>query len=244
MNEDFSNHFYSELKNNKILKVYYFYSGKKRFTFIKMNDDGQIINLFTNKIFSILNKTILYFSTLREENFIGVLKKQYENYKNNIEYYKEIYKNDLTIRLYPNINYKIFNFKCYKKILLKKFFIEDDDKYINEENNLKYCLDYLGIKNKNLNCEDPSFIDCLKSKWKFLVEKYNTIFLLFLEKNDILDKLENNEKEEYIKELNSLKSPENLKNFLKLIDSKKKVIEIISLWPNWMQPKPHFVYEN
>jgi len=246
MNNGFITYLNAELDNNKILKVHYMYSNNEFFCFIKKDKEKSIIvNILNGIEFNILKRKILLFSIESEncETYEKFIKKNYSEYKSEIYYYRPIYKNDCIVRFYPNYDKFLGNFDLYKKVLYKKYF-KVLKQSVSEEDYITYSLDYLGIYIKNLNCTDSVFISSLHKKWEFLVFNYYNIFLKFLENNEILDNLDEEEINEYMEELNEFKTNKQINLFFEeLRNNKKTVKEIISFWPDWMRPKPDFVHD-
>jgi hypothetical protein len=246
MTNNFLSILQNKLNENKILRIDYFYSTHKFYCYVKNNSKNIPVNVLNNIEFNILNKKILSFSPFDNDsnNREHIIKKNYLEYKNEILYYKNIYKNDCVVRFYPNYKKIINNFNLYKKILYKKYFKISNEIDQKEESNLHYALEYLGINFKNINCIDLDFISALHKKWEFIVYNYYNIFLKILENNEILENLEEDEKQEYMEELKEFKSNKQINMFFDELKIKKTVKDIVSFWPDWLQPKPYFVYDN
>jgi hypothetical protein len=126
-----------------------------------------------------------------------------------------------------------------------------DEKYFTCDKQLEYkdfsissipAFKVLGISDKNINVKSKKFIDALKRRWFYFIQK---------EKKDILEELYKTDKsfmsEEEIKEYDEeLLYFKNELDQIKLeeMDNFKTVKEVISYWPSLLQPKPWFIYEN
>lgn len=175
------------------------------------------------------------------------------HYKENLERHLENLKNSegknfedlLILRFYPQKTFENYkNIEDIKQDIQKKYFIigEQVEFFPNESSNPIPALVKLGTSSSNFEVTDESYLNALKRQWFRLIQD---------EKEKLYNKLENikdfalseNELEEYHEELNLFKkeidsiSLENFKDF-------KTVKEVVSYWPESLQPKPEFVYEN
>lgn len=184
------------------------------------------------------------------KNFISDIKEELQNvYIEKLGEYKDlnddIIRDLLILRLYPEK--PLFEKECFinlKNDITKKYF-----KYNSRENFSQRIVEssilafkMFGISEKNLNVSDMVFIDALKRRWYSLIEKEKNIMHQNLLKMQDLD-LTEEEREEYKEEVEEFKDEldkiidENMKNL-------KTAKEVISYWPDILQPKPTFVYED
>jgi hypothetical protein len=180
------------------------------------------------------------------------------SYKKVIEHYLYDIDNidNLTQEEFDNLIYDHYILRYYPKKIKKtknlydkiikdindKFFIYDIP-YNEEtpESNIS-AFKLLGISDKNLNVIDDEFLNALKRKWFKLIDMEKNKFTEDLLKVD-LSFLDNDEKEEYTKELKILESEISLISN-KEIEKLQTVKDIISYWPSVLEPKPYFVYND
>lgn len=204
-------------------------------SFKELGDD--FLKLHESYIFN-LKKNILNIKLEIEKHFETFL---YGTENLNSESLKDIY----ILRFYPEkINDDVeFTYKKLKDDIVNKYFIcNDQNTNYNNGGSTIPAFKFLGISDKNINNTDKVFIEALKRRWFQLIqyEKEN-----IYEKLKNVDELELSEEEmlEYNEELKLYKEELNLiKN--DLMNDLKTVKEIISYWPDIMQPKPFFVYED
>lgn len=179
---------------------------------------------------------------------------QYQlHYKENLEKYLKNLENAedkkfedlLILRFYPQKDFEKFkNVEDIKEDIKRKYFIVGEQLDLIPNNDLVVipALTKLGTSSSNFDVTDEVFLNALKRQWFRLITD---------EKEKLYDKLENikdfslseEELEEYKEELDIFKkeidsiSLDNFKDF-------KTVKEIISYWPELLQPKPDFVYED
>jgi len=187
----------------------------------------------------------------KNEKYLQNLKKTFISLKLELQdmlnfYLKDLNENDQDsgiLRFYPEDigSYKNYYSKL-KKDIIDKFFREDGT--VPTANNYKVsdiaALKLLGISDKNFKVTDEKFINALKRKWFKLIQKeiektyehLKDVDLSFLSQDEIV---------EYKKELELLK-----KDLTSIsIDDMNKfttVEEIISYWPDSLQPQPYYVY--
>jgi hypothetical protein len=150
--------------------------------------------------------------------------------------------NQIILITYPNYKKYANNFKKFKNEILKKYFILGEVQNEKDDNfNLLNTFNFLGINIKNKEVTDLIFINALKERWNFIIKDAKDQMYKNLMQDDILNKMEDFEKEEYLQELSLFKEHlfkddmETLKNF-------KTIKEIISYWPSILHPIPNFVY--
>jgi hypothetical protein len=188
----------------------------------------------------------------KDEKYLYDLKKVFISIKMQLNDTLNFYLKDLNtddkdsgiLRFYPK---DIGNYKNYynklKKDIIEKYFMEDGavPTSINNENSNILALKMLGISDKNFDVIDEKFINALKRKWFKLIE--NEIEKTYRKlKNVNISHLTQDEIDEYKNEL------ELLKEYLTSIsindmDKFTTVKEIISYWPDSLQPRPSYVYE-
>jgi hypothetical protein len=177
-----------------------------------------------------------------KENYLAIL-----NFSPN-EYYKS--EDAYILRFYPDIipNNKMNMKQTIKNDLYEKYFIsnfQNDDYYLDRSNraiSLIRPFAMFGILQKNENCTDDIFINALKRMWFKLIEKSkNELINSCEEMLDLITKKEDlkefkKEYKELKKELNNIQI-DVLKDF-------KTPLEIVSYWPNLLQPAPDYVYDD
>lgn len=152
------------------------------------------------------------------------------------------------LRLYPTKipkNKKQME-KIIKKDIYNKFFVASyqDEDYANNESSDALSLipsfNIFGISKKNENCTDPIFLDALKNKWFELINDAKKDLLLKCEKINSKE-LTENEKIEFKKEIKELKKELNKIN-IDILERFKTPKEVVSYWPDILQPIPNYVY--
>lgn len=197
-----------------------------------------------------------YFLKYNKEYMKEVRKEiiQYKlHYKENLEkYLKDLKENEpkkfqdiLILRFYPQKNFE--KFKTIKEIeddIKNKYFIigEQIDLLPNDKAGTILALTKLGTSSSNFDVTDEIYLDALKRQWFRLITDEKEILYQKLE--NVKDfSLSEEELEEYKEELEIFKkeidsvSMDVFKDF-------KTVKEVISYWPEMLQPKPDFVYED
>jgi hypothetical protein len=193
----------------------------------------------------------------KNQDYLKDIKKeivQYKlHYKENLEkFLKNIedtqdkkFEDVLILRFYPKKNFEnIKSVDDIKEDIKNKYFIvgEQLDLIPNNDVVIIPALTKLGTSSSNFDVTDEVYLNALKRQWFRLITD---------EKEKLYNKLENikdfslseEELEEYKEELEIFKNEIDsisLSNF----DNFKTVKEIISYWPELLQPKPEFVYED
>lgn len=156
---------------------------------------------------------------------------------------EEKYNSDQIILItYPNHEKYINDFKKFKKEIIEKYFFLWENKNIQDNDfNLSNIFNFLGINIKNKNVIDPVFIDALKQRWNFIIKDAKHQMYKNLMEDDILNKMEEEEKKEYLQELSVFKEM-LFKDDMNTLKDFKTIKEIISYWPSVLHPIPNFVF--
>jgi hypothetical protein len=182
------------------------------------------------------------------DDFLFFINNEYKKILNvkSDEFYED--KDVYTLRFYPKKFPKNkTNVKdTIKKDICEKFFVasfQDENYNLNQSEDglsLISAFSKFGILQKNENCTDPVFLNALKRKWAELIEDAKKE--LIDKCNDIdLKKLSEREREEFKKEFNLLKK--ELKDInIKILESFKTPKEVVSYWPELLQPTPDYVF--
>lgn len=155
-----------------------------------------------------------------------------------------------TLRFHPKKipNSKTQMEKLIKKDVYDKFFVASyqDDNYTDNESDDALSLipsfNIFGISKKNENCTDYAFLKSLKNKWFELIDDAKNDLILKCESVDLKEFTED-EKIEFKKEIKMLKKELNKIN-IDILEQFKTTKEIVSYWPDILQPIPDYVYNN
>lgn len=103
-----------------------------------------------------------------------------------------------------------------------------------------HALALLGIHDENLNVTDSDYISALKRQWFKLID---TEKQAVLRKLDTLRKFTNNDEHDLLQEINEYSTIlDNIK--IDMLNDLNTVKAVISFWPEALQPKPYYVYED
>lgn len=180
---------------------------------------------------------------------VSFLKNKYLNLLNfeSDEYYRS--EDAYILRFYPDI---IPNNKKSMKTLIKedvyeKYFVanfQNDNYHLNLKDNISLIIPFamFGILQKNEKCTDDVFISALKRMWFNLIEKAKDDLITSCE--EVLKMVTKKEEiKEFEKEFKQLKR--ELNNIqIDVLKDFKTPIEVVSYWPNLLQPAPDYVYDD
>jgi hypothetical protein len=208
--------------------------------FQKLGEDFLLTNeSYINNIISAIAKFKLNFKEYKSYHM--------DLYKQlNLEQMREVYY----LRFFPNT----VDNKNKDEIMItiendvqEKFFLHSE-----QNGNLPNLLTIvpslyvLGVDSNHINNEDARFINALKSRWFDLIDSERHKIVIDL--NVQLDKLSNiDASDECIDESKKqiLEYVDLLKGIQKdCLNNFTTVKEVVSYWPNIMQPMPSYVYEN
>lgn len=201
-------------------------------------------------------KTLGFDFLKHNEDYIDDLKKIVLNLKVSLQQIYDIYLGEMKnltdqdiddfyfLRFYPNkVKNRVTVLEDLKNDIDEKYFVCDDQtSYTNEFMSTIPALIRLGIFDKNIDLQDEEFINAIKRRWYSFIVK---------EKDEIYEKLKNidmsaftsDEKIEYSEELNLFRRELDLID-IHVLDNLKTVKDVIRYWPDLLQPKPNFVYED
>ena len=230
-----------------------------------------IINVCLDTVFEIKNKNITGIEYILNPDYINIediLNDKKIDLENNDEYIlslsdtilkinldlrdymflydvnNENYYNQAILSFYPNHEKFLKNSKRFKLKIVNKYFTIDNKSFDDSSDlKLKYCLEYLGIDVKNIDVQDELFINSLKLKWRNIIKIHKEKILKKLTSKEVFDDMDEEEKKEYMIEFEIYRN-ELSKDIDKEVDKLNSLKEIISFWPEFIQPIPYFVYDN
>jgi len=158
-------------------------------------------------------------------------------------------KHEIILASYPNHNRILKSNDDIKKLIIQKYIKIDDesvkdgtDDIINATDvNLLNTLNFLLVDIKNENVIDPVFIKALRKKWLIIINKHKKEIIKKLNDKNILNDMNESEREEYLSELELFKI-ELKKDESKELAKLNSLKEIISYYPSILYPIPYFVY--